>query len=75
MGLLLIITLLVALLFIKIEALEIDVDKHVNEPYIHHELTIEQFKKKQAIGTVPTGETLPTETSVPPTENAPTGAQ
>jgi len=73
MGLLLIITLLLVLLFLKIEALEIDVDKQVNQPGIDHQLTVEQLKKKQATETAPTGETLPL--AVPPAENPPTGAQ
>jgi len=80
-GFLLIITLLVAFLFLRIDALETDVDRMVNEPFVNHQLTKEQIKRRSDTATVKTevnvsGEILPGQ-EVPgttlPGEVAPSG--
>ena len=48
-GFLLILTLAVVYLFIKVDALDYDVDRQVNEPYFNHNLTLQKYEKKQAM--------------------------
>ena len=57
-GLLLIITLLVAFLYLRIDALEIDIDRQVNEPNINHQLTLEKLKSQPDSATIKTEVTV-----------------
>jgi len=47
-GFFLILTLIIVLLFLKVESLDNDVDKYVNTPSFDHQLTKDEFLKKQA---------------------------
>ena len=57
-GLLLVITLLVAFLFLRIDALETDVDRMVNEPNVNHQLTLDKIKKEPDTATIKTEVTV-----------------
>ena len=47
-GLLIIVTILVALLFIKVEQLDIFVSEQMNTPTSQHALTVQELEKKKA---------------------------
>lgn len=72
-GFLLIITLLVAFLFLRIDALETDIDKFVNEPSVNHQLTKDMIEREAKTATIKTEVTVSNEVAPPEPPHAQPG--